>query len=374
MSQRPTKSIVSLTNLEDNFRSIREFIGPNPEILCVVKADAYGHGAIQCAKTLQAAGADWFGVALPEEGFELREAGIRTPILAMGSFWLGQEESIIEKKIIPSLFNIDVARALNSAAERRGIVVSAHVKVDTGMGRIGVRPEEIPSFAQELKRLGNLRIEGLMTHLAVADDLDQTEYTRRQNQLFDESAQALKDAGHELKFLNLANSPGAVAHDYTRRNLVRVGGILYGLGGDVLPSGVAAPSLKPVMSLVSEIAHLKTVPAGDSLGYGRTFQTVRESIIATVPIGYHDGLPRSLSNIGEVLVRGRRAPIAGRVSMDWTIIDVSEIEGVSIGDRVTIIGEDSGEKIFAEDLARKVGTISYEITCGIHGRASREYA
>ncbi len=374
MSQRPTRSIISLANLEANFRSIRKFIGDGPETLCVVKADAYGHGAIPCSERLAKAGADWFGVALPEEGFELRAAGIKTPILAMGSFWPGQEHAIIEKKITPSLFNLDIARLLNSAAEKQGVTVSAHVKVDTGMGRIGVRPESVADFAKELKLLGNIKIDGLMTHLSVADDLNQTDYTKEQNRLFDECAHILRNTGHELRYLNMANSPGAVAHEYTRKDLLRIGGILYGLGGDVLPKGVAAPELLPVMSVVTEIAHLKRLPAGVSLGYGRTFETHRDSVIATVPIGYHDGLPRSLSNKGHVLVRGKRAPIAGRISMDWTIVDVTDVDGASVGDRVTVIGEDSGESILAEELARSTGTISYEITCGIHGRATREYA
>jgi len=374
MSQRPTRSIVNLSNLEANFRSIKKFVGEGPQMLCVVKADAYGHGAVACSGVLEHVGADWLGVALPEEGFELREAGITLPILAMGSFWQGQEDAIIEKGITPSLFNFEIAELLDSAAKRRGIIASAHVKVDTGMGRIGILPEAVPEFARNLKTLGNLRIDGLMTHLAVADDMNQSGYTLRQNILFDEAAMAFREAGHELKLLNMANSPGAVAHDYSRKDLLRIGGILYGLGGDVLPPGVPAPELLPVMSIVTEIAHLKRVPAGVSLGYGRTFQTERPSLIATIPIGYHDGLPRSLSNKGEVLVRGARAPIAGRVSMDWTIIDVTDIDGVTLGDRVTIIGEDSGHSIRAEDIARLTGTISYEITCGIHGRARREYA
>jgi alanine racemase len=374
MSSRPTRAIISLTNLEANFRSIRNFLGDGPVILCVVKADAYGHGAIACSKRLEKAGTDWLGVALPEEGFELRNAGIRTPILAMGSFWSGQEESIIEKRITPAIFNMDVARALDSAAGRLGVTVSAHLKVDTGMGRIGVLPEQIPVFAAELKQLRNVRIDGLMTHLAAADDLSQSDYTEHQNRLFNEAADVLNQAGHSLKCLNVANSPGAIAHPASRHDMVRIGGILYGRGVDVLPPGIPAPELLPVMSIVSEIAHIKEVPKGVSLGYGRTFSTDRPSVIATVPIGYHDGLPRSLSNKGDVLVRGKRAPIAGRISMDWTIVDVTDIGGVSIGDRVTVLGTDGDESIGVEEIARHAGTISYEITCGIHGRARREYA
>lgn len=374
MSSRPTRAIISLTNLEANFRSIRRFLGDGPEILCVVKADAYGHGAVACSKRLEKAGADWLGVALPEEGFELREAGIRAPILAMGSFWRGQEEAVIEKRITPAIFNMELARALDSAARQLGVTVSAHLKVDTGMGRIGVLPEQIPAFAADLKQLGNIRIDGLMTHLAAADDLNQTDYTERQNRLFSEAADVLRRAGHSLRYLNAANSPGAIAHATSRHDMVRIGGILYGRGVDVLPQGIPAPELLPVMSIVSEIAHIKEVPSGVSLGYGRTFSTNRPSIIATVPIGYHDGLPRSLSNKGDVLVRGKRAPIAGRISMDWTIVDVTDIDGVSIGDRVTILGADGNESIGVEEIARLAGTISYEITCGIHGRARREYA
>jgi alanine racemase len=251
--------------------------------------------------------------------------------------------------------------------------VAIHVKVDTGMGRIGVRYNSVREFAHALRDLDHLRLEGVMTHFASADDLSQNEFTDLQIRRFNDSVEIFRELGFRPSYLDLANSPGAVAHPNSRGNLVRLGGVLYGLGGDVLPGGIEKPELRAVMSLHTKIAHLKTLPAGETIGYGRTFTTESETAIATIPIGYDDGYMRSLSNVGRAIVRGKYAPVAGRVSMDWTTLDVSAIEGVSVGDEVILIGKKDGLSINAEEIAAAAGTISYEVTCSIDRRVPRLY-
>ncbi len=373
ISQRPTWAEINLDNLAFNFHSAKKFIGSDTKYMAVVKADAYGHGAVECAKRLEKEGADWFGVALPEEGVELRKAGIRKLILCLGGFWDGQETVALNYGLTPVIFQIEKAAMLNSAAERRGTDVSIHVKIDTGMGRVGVRFDQVTEFADRLRSMSHLRLEGLMTHFAAADDLGETEFTNLQMERFNTAVAIFREKGFTPAYMDLANSPGAVAHPSSRSNLVRLGGILYGLGGDVLPGGIEKPELKPVMSLRTRIAHLKTVPAGETIGYGRTFTTNVDSVIATIPIGYQDGYSRTLSNNGRAIVRGAYVPVVGRVSMDWTTLDVTGVKGVELGDEVILIGEDNGLHIRAEDLARATNTISYEITCGINRRVPRLY-
>jgi alanine racemase len=212
-----------------------------------------------------------------------------------------------------------------------------------------------------------------MTHFAVADKLSENEFTTTQIKRFDEAVSTFEENGFHPKYKDLANSPGAIAHENSRGNMVRLGGVLYGLGGDVLPKEIVKPELKPVMSLHTRIAHIKKVPKGETLGYSRTFTTEKDSLIATIPIGYEDGYRRSLSNRGHVIVKDSFAPVVGRISMDWTIIDVTEIHDVKIKDEVILIGGQKELKITAEELAEKIETISYEITCGINRRVARKY-
>jgi alanine racemase len=210
-----------------------------------------------------------------------------------------------------------------------------------------------------------------MTHFAAADDLNENAFTNLQIARFNGAVKAFAASGIDPKYKDLANSPGAIAHQNARGNLVRLGGVLYGLGGDVLPADIEKPELRPVLSLRTKIAQLKVVTKGEPLGYSKTFTTQRDSMIATIPIGYHDGLPRSLSNRGHVIINGVKAPIVGRISMDWTIIDVTEIRNVKVSDEVIVLGKHSENSILAEDLSRELGTISYEITCGISQRVPR---
>lgn len=368
---RPTRVEVDLSALEANFRASKNFIGESLGYMAVVKADAYGHGAIECSKRLETAGIDWLGVAIPEEGLQIRNAGVKTRILCLGSFWPGQERMLIDKALTPVIFSLETAKALNDAA--RDTTIDVHVKVDTGMGRVGTRFETVGEFAADLKTLRDIRVAGLMTHLASAEDHKQDDFTSLQIERFAAACDAFRDAGHDPHWIHIANSPGAIGHPRSRGNLVRLGGALYGLLDDILEDDASRPDLHPVLALRSEIADIKDLPAGETLGYGRTFETTHNSRIALVPVGYADGLPRVLSNKGHACIRGNRVPIVGRISMDWTMLDVTGAETATIGDVVTFIGRDAKCEITAAEIARAADTIGYEITCGIGPRVRRTY-
>lgn len=371
---RPTTAITDLDALAFNYCSARSFIGDDVRIMAVVKANAYGHGSVECSRRLETEGVEWFGVALPAEATELRRGGITSRILCLGGSWPGQEPMLFQHRITPAIASPEQAERLDRVARDRNERIDVHIKFDTGMGRIGIRWDHAAEFAQRIKDMSGLRVEALMTHFAAADDLSQNNFTELQTKRMSEIEAAFRSNGFEPRFTDLANSPAAVAHPSTRKSLVRLGGILYGLGGDVLPKGVSAPELKPVMCLRSEVTHLKRVPAGESLGYGRSFVTTRDSLIATIPVGYADGLPRLLSGCGRVIINDQYAPIVGRISMDWTIVDVTDVADVAAGNPVLLIGSSPKCAILAEDLAAATGTISYEVTCGISSRVDRLYA
>lgn len=370
---RPTWANVNLANLVHNFNVVRQLAGSEVRIMPAVKAEAYGHGSTECARALQTAGADWFGVALPEEGLVLRDSGITVPILCLGGFWDGQEEIIIAHDLTPTVFSLDHLVALDRVAGDAGRVACYHLKVDTGMGRLGVRYAELDSFLDAVAGFKNVKMDGLMTHLASADDPDQNDFTLRQISRFEVALKNVRSRGHNPFWVHQANSAGTAGYPVSRGNLVRIGGLLYGIWRDVTGIAAADLDLKPVMSLRSRITLIKRFPAGAPIGYGSTFVTKRESLIATLPIGYCDGLRRSLSNRGEVLVRGKRAGIVGRISMDLTTIDVTDIDGVCVGDEIVIFGTQGEETITTEDVARVCGTIAYEITCQLGDRVPRIY-
>ncbi len=369
-SHRPTVTTIDLDALAANLRSIRDFIGKGIKMMAVVKANAYGHGMVECSKRLEAEGVDWFGVATTEEAVELRDAGILSPILCFGSFWPGQESIFIERDITPVIFDLERADSLNAKALEFGRSVNVHIKIDTGMGRVGVPLTHIREFAKKFKLFETLRVEGLMSHFAAADDLT-NDFTNEQMGRFADAISVFDANGFHPTILDIANSPGAIAHSDPRATMVRIGGILYGLYGDVLPYGIEKPELQPVLSLQTKVAFLKNVAAEESIGYGRTWIANRDSVIATLPIGYHDGLPRVLSNKGRVLINGEFAPIVGRISMDWTTIDVTNLPNVELGDEVVLIGTNGSEHISAESIAAECDTISYEITCGLGSRVPR---
>ena len=369
---RPTWAEIDLNALAHNYQVIRKQVGPDVKILAAVKANAYGHGAVECARRLEHEGVDWFGVALPEEGIELRQAGITRPVLCLGGFWQGQEAVCLQNQLTPVVDRLDETEAFDRAAREAGVTARVHLKIDTGMGRLGVRAEKVRDFCEGLARLANIRVEGLMTHLAAADD-ESEGYSRQQLQSFAEGVRLCRELGVEPTYLHFANSAATFAIPQGLGNMVRPGGSLYGFVRDVFPANVVAPALKPVMSLHSRIILLKTLSKGEKLGYGCTFETKRESLIGTIPIGYDDGYRRALSNRGKMIVRGHFAPVVGRVSMDMTLIDVTDVPEVAIDDYVTLLGSEGDLSITAEDVGKTAGTISYEITCGISNRVPRVY-
>lgn len=375
-NHRPTWAEVSLSALAENYLALKRHLvasgNAETQLMAVVKANAYGHGAFECARALAAQGADWFGVALVEEAVELRRAGITQPVFCLGGFWRTQGELILEHDLTPALFRMDLAEELNAQAGGAGRIVNFHLKVDTGMGRLGVPLGEVAEFARALQAFDHLRLDGVMTHFADADGME-PDYTEEQIRRFDEAVSIVRGMGFNPTWLHMANSAGVHAFPQAHGNLVRAGAAMYGLVRDVLSPRLAPLPLKPVMSLKSRIVLLKTVPAGISLGYGSTFTTMRESRIATLPIGYADGFHRAHSNNGRAIVCGQFAPVAGRVSMDLTMLDVTDVASVELGGEVVLLGEQQGLRISAEDLAEQIGTISYEIVTSISARVPRIY-
>jgi alanine racemase len=371
--RRPTWAEINLDALAANFRAVRSRVGAGIKVMAVVKANAYGHGAVHCAKRLAREGADWFGVALPEEAIELRRAGIAQPILSLGGFWAGQEQACIQHGIVPVVYRLEMVEALERAAAAVGIVADVHVKIDTGMGRLGVRPEQAREFVDALRRFNHVRLDGVMTHFAAADNPERAFFTEEQVARFNEAVAMIRERGFNPTYLDMANSAATFAQPSSWGNMVRPGGVLYGLWRDVLPPLGEPPGLRPVMAVRSRISLLKRVNQGETLGYGCTFEARRETLVATLPIGYNDGYVRALSNQGRVIVRGAYAPVVGRISMDLTLIDVTDVEDVATGDQVTLLGEDGRLAVAAEEIAKTAGTLSYEITCGISQRVPRYY-
>ncbi len=396
---RPTWAEIDLDALAANFQIVRRRVGSAVKVMAVVKANAYGHGAIECARRLATEGADWFGVALPEEGIELRAARLTQPILCLSGFWEGQQSACIQHNLVPVVYRVDMIEALDQAALTAGVVADVHVKIDTGMGRLGVRFDQAREFAAALKRFKNIRVDGLMTHLAAADDPSCEPLTSHQIQRFKEAVEVFRERDYNPTYHHLANSAGIFDQPSAWGNMVRPGGVLYGLWRDILPpvrTGSGSErvetsndraetssdlvgggyNLKPVMSVRSRITLLKWVPQGETIGYGCTYEASRKTLVATLPIGYNDGYLRGMSNRGRVIVHGTYASVIGRVSMDLTMIDVTNIAGVELGDVVTLLGVDQnyrGLAVPAEDVAKTVGTLSYEVTCGTSDRVPRIY-
>ena len=370
---RPTWIEIDLEALSHNYQLVKQQVGSGVQVMAVVKANAYGHGAVECAWRLATDDADWFGVALPEEGLALREAGIRQPILCLVGFWPGQEGMIVGHQLTPVVYGIEMIAAMDRASKDAGVTTSVHLKVDTGMGRLGVRGDALGALLDQLSPFTNIEIAGVMSHLASADDPHLGQFTARQEERFAAAVEMVRARGWNPSIIHLANSAGTLAHPAARGNLVRPGGILYGMWRDVLPPTDKPWDLRPVMAWHTRVALLKHVPSGEELGYGCTFVTQRNSVIATLPVGYHDGYMRNLSNRGRVIIRGAFAPVVGRVSMDLTMVDVTDIPGVQLHDEVTLLGSVGELAITAEEIAALTGTLSYEVTCGVSERVPRVF-
>ena len=375
-SLRPTTAHIDLGALRHNLAQVRRLAGDR-EVIAIVKADAYGHGSVPVARALAAEGVTRFGVALVEEGRALREAGIRGEVLVLGGFVEDQAAEIVELGLTATIFHAGHADALNEAARRAGRAAPVHVKIDTGMGRLGFSPDAAPDAVAALARCAFLRLEGLMTHFADADLADPA-YAREQVARFDAVAETVRRAGVHIPIRHAANSAAVMAASSWRSAMggplydaVRPGLMLYGARpGPAVGAGV---DLRPVLSLTTRILLLKRVPPGTPISYGRTFVTRRESLIAVLPIGYADGYPRALSNAGRVLVRGRAAPVVGRVCMDLTMVDATDVPDAAEGDEAVVIGAQGAAAITVEEVAACAGTIAYEILCGIGPRVPRRY-
>jgi alanine racemase len=371
--RRPTWTEIDLDALAANFHLVEERVGPDVNVMAVVKANAYGHGAVECARRLEREGADWFGVALPEEGIELRNSGIIRPILCLAGFWGEQATACLQQQLVPVVYRLDMIEAFDRAARERNLVADVHVKIDTGMGRLGVRFDEVSDFAGALKKFKNIRVDGFMTHFAAADEPSCGPLTKDQIQRFENAVAAFRENGFAAKYHHLANSAAIFGQPAAWGNLVRPGGVLYGLWRDTLAPEDRDVNLRPVMSLHSRITLLKWVPPGETVGYGCTFEASRKTLVATIPIGYDDGYMRALSNRGHAIIRGVYATVIGRISMDLTLIDVTDVPGVQTEDEVIFMGAATNLSVTAEDIARTAGTLSYEVTCGISDRVPRVY-
>jgi alanine racemase len=374
MDSRPTVAEINLAALRHNYSVITRRAPKGCGILAVVKADAYGHGFMDVALELEALGVTAYAVAFLAEGIQLRKSGIDRPILILGGIYPGQERKCVGFNLSTAVYTLEQAEALNDAARRLYRKAKIHVKIDTGMGRLGIPCREAEAFFGALKALDHLELEGIFSHFASADELDEEgrKYTQQQVDFFAAALSSARSAGFSPHYIHIANSAAALALDLSFCNLIRPGITLYG----VLPSAdfQGMVELEPVMRLRSVVAMLKWVEPGTSISYGRRYVAGQRQLIASVPIGYADGYCRSLTNRGEALVRGKRARVAGTVCMDWIMLDVTGIDGVAVGDQVTLLGPDPmGDCITAEELASAAGTIPYEIFCGISKRVPRIY-
>ncbi|HKJ05588.1 MAG TPA: alanine racemase [Geopsychrobacteraceae bacterium] len=369
-SSRPTFAEIELEALLHNLRQATRFCGPGQRILAVVKANAYGHGAVAVSKALAAEGVEQFGVAILEEALELRLAGINQPILVFGGCFPGQEEAFLQQRLMPVVCDRQSLMRLNRFAYQRDVRLPVHLKVDTGMGRAGFLLPEFRQLVPELEALDGLSIVGLMSHLACADEVED-DVTSSQVERFRGLIREVRDQGLDIPELHISNSAGLVGWDCPECTLVRPGIMLYGgMPGEKYRDRL---DLKPVMHVRTHIAQLKSVPPGTGVSYGHRFHATRQTMLALLPIGYADGYNRLLTNRGEVLIGGRRAPVVGTVCMDWIMIDVTDIQQVAVGDPVTLLGEVDGLMISAEEWAEWLGTISYEIFCRIGARVPRYY-
>ncbi len=366
---RDTRAVIDLSAVADSIRGIGSLVGKDVRIMAVVKADGYGHGAVRVAQTALAHGASWLGVAYAQEAVEIRQAGIDVPILILGAAPPEAVEPVTQYSLSQAVCDTETPRAL-SAQAGPSCPARVHVKVDTGMGRIGVTPEDTPDYVAFLRTLPNLTIEGIFTHFPKSDEKDPT-FTNRQIDEFTGLLGELSGRGIDIPFRHMANSGGVLAFPASHLNLVRPGIMIYGL----YPSAEVARSmpLRPAMSLVTRIRFIKRVPAGTPISYGGTYVTKAPTDVATLPIGYADGYRRLLSNNYEVLVRGVRAPVIGRVCMDMTMVDVTHIKGAAVGDEVVLMGRQGDGEISTEEMAERLSTINYEITCLVGKRVPRVY-
>jgi len=363
---RPTWAEIDLGNLKHNFEQIKKRLNPQTKIMITVKADAYGHGLIQVSRKLVSCGVDFLGVASIDEGINLRKKGIGLPILILGLVLKKDIAPLFAYRLIPTVCDEDLADALNKKARSLGKKVNLHIKVDTGMGRIGVLPQDTLKLVRHIHKLKFLNLEGIFTHFPFADM--NKDFTLYQIGLFNKLVSKLNREGINIPLVHSANSMAVIDYKNSHFNMVRPGLVIYGL----YPKQNLKINLKPVLTLKTRVIFVKRVPKGYGISYGHDYVTKRATTIITLPIGYGDGYPRNLSNQAPVLIKGKRFKVTGKICMDQMMIDVGNFP-VKIGDEVVLIGSQGKNKITAEELASLSGTIPYEIVCGLGSRIPRLY-
>lgn len=366
MILRDVYAEINLDAIRHNFIEIRRRINPTSKLCVVVKANAYGHGAIEVSKVAVECGADFLAVATVDEGIELRRAGFTLPIIILGLVPYDAASAVVDNDLTQAVADLTLAEKISAAAVRLCKSAKVHLKVETGMGRIGVNPDKAVALAAQISKLPNVELEGMFSHFADADSLDRT-FTNQQIEIFKDTASQIRRAGIDIKILHLGESASVLDIPAAHFDMVRSGIINYGL----YPSDDVRKTieLRPAMKLVAHIVYLKRISAGVSIGYGREFVAKRDSLIATLPLGYADGYIRAYKGF-HVDIGGKLAPIAGRVCMDQTMIDVTDIDGVKVGDEVILFGSDA---VTIDDAAKHLKTINYEITCLVSARVPRVF-
>ena len=372
---RPTWVEISLSKLRRNLQRIRDLAGQR-KVMAVIKADAYGHGAVPVSKCLAECGVDWFGVATVEEALELRAAGIEQPILLLGGLYMSDPAHLIEYRLTPSISSTMRLDTYSECARRYGQPIEFDLKVDSGLGRLGLPLDRLAAFVDHYRELEGLQMKGFFTHLASAEDLAASQ-TDEQGDRFAAALAQIRGMRYEPEWIHVSNSAALLTGRKFPENLVRIGALLYGYYVPlVAPQGQGLPKVpefEPVLTFKSRIVYMKDVPSGTPLGYGAAFYTRRPSRIATVPVGYADGLSHALSNRGYAIVRGHRSRIVGSISMDLSLLDVTDVAGTNIGDEVILIGQADHSSITAVEIAQLLDTVPYEVLCSIGKRVPRLY-
>jgi alanine racemase len=378
VATRPTWAEVSLTALRQNFRTVQKHVGASVTVCAVVKADAYGHGAVECSRALEAEGARWLGVTSLDEAIPLREAGIGANIVLMTGFWRGEESEIIRLHLTPTVWEPWHIETLELAAAAMGVLHPVHLKVDTGMGRLGVAVEQLPSVLKALRAARHLVLEGFSTHLASSEIMDAPSVAE-QERTFDAARRLVREAGMEPPFIHMANTAAVISRRETWNTMVRPGVALYGYylpfqrAGREVSGGTLRLPVQPVLTWKTRILSLRDFGANQPLGYGATYITQAPANVAVLPVGYADGYNRQLSNRGRVIVREHYAPVVGRISMDLTLVDVTGIPGVAEADEVILLGASEGLSVDALEHAELANSTPYEILCNISKRVPRRY-
>ena len=378
VATRPTWADVSLTTLRQNFRTVQKHVGADVTVCAVVKADAYGHGAVECSRALETEGARWLGVTSLDEAIPLREAGVRARILLMTGFWRGEESEIVRLHLTPTAWEPWHIDSLETAAATLGARHPVHLKVDTGMGRLGVAVDQLPALLEKLGAARHLLLEGVSTHLADSEVMDAPSVAEQERR-FDAALRMVREAGMQPSLVHMANTGAVISRRETWNTMVRPGVALYGYylpfqraGREVSGRTLRLP-VKPILTWKTRILSLRDFGPNQALGYGGTYVTKAPAHVAVLPVGYADGYNRQLSNRGRVIVRGHYAPIVGLISMDLTLVDVTGIPGIAVGDEVILLGSCEGLNVDALEHAELANSTPYEILCNISKRVPRRY-